>query len=464
MTVMLFHVVLLPILYLGIDRAVVRTHSELFVAVARTYVQRRVSEFNAHAASMSPAQLREFADDIMASGLVVYSVVEWNGQTIQRFAPGNRVTDIYQHEEPDQFGEGDDHIYHVVVPVHAGVQSGKLRFGFDEFPIVAHIAEARRLVFTAMFAYLVMTLAAALLLARRLAAPLEALRKLATQIAAGNLRRGIAVESGILELNELATSLERMRAELISNTEKLNMKQRLETVGTLAGGVAHEFNNILVPITIFTESALKSLAADHVAHPWLERAVGAAHRARDVIGKLLLFGGRSPPPDLTEINVAPAISEAVRLFESLRPSTVLLELRIEPATDPIVANRGQIVQVVMNLCTNAFHAIPQTGGKISISLRNVYVGDGRFVELAVADDGIGMDDATVHRIFEPFFTTRAVGQGTGLGLSLVHGILASMGASIEVMSAPNRGTTFTILFPSAVAAGRAQELEDVSHG
>jgi two-component system, cell cycle sensor histidine kinase and response regulator CckA len=251
-----------------------------------------------------------------------------------------------------------------------------------------------------------------------------------------------------MELHELANSLERMRSELVDADTRLHMKQRLETVGTLAGGVAHEFNNILVPLTLFTESALISLPADHIARPWLTRAIEAAKRAREVVGKLLLFGGRGTHSALTPMNIAPAIEEALRLFARLRPTTIELKVQIDHAVDAVSANSGHIVQIVMNLCTNALHAIPVSGGIIAVTLRNARDGESRGVELVVEDNGIGMDDKTMLRIFEPFFTTREIGKGSGLGLSVVHGLVEGMSASISVRSTPGSGTTFQILFPS----------------
>jgi signal transduction histidine kinase len=445
--VLAVHAVILPSLYWGIDRIVVRTHSELFLAVAHAYMQARVGEFASRQAAMTPRQMAEFVDEIQSSGLVVYSEIDWNGQVIRRTSDPNRA--VHVPADRDEFGKGDDQTYHLVEEIHSGDTTGSLRLGFDEAPITSHIVEARRLVVMALTIYLALIIGAAVIFARRLAAPLHRLRNDATHIAAGDRQHTLVAESRIVELHELANSLERMRSELVEADTRLHMKQRLETVGTLAGGVAHEFNNILVPLTLFTESALMSLPAQHIARPWLTRAIEAAKRAREVVGKLLLFGGRGAPSALAPMNIAPAIEEALRLFARLRPATIELKLQIDDTVDTVLANSGQIVQIVMNLCTNASYAIPQSGGMIAVTLRNVHDGDSRSVELIVKDDGIGMDDKTMLRIFEPFFTTREIGKGSGLGLSVVHGLVAGMNASISVRSAPGTGTTFQILFPSA---------------
>jgi signal transduction histidine kinase len=440
------HAVILPSLYWGIDRIVVRTHSELFLSVAHAYMQARVREFASRQASMTPQEMAQFVDDIQSSGLVVYSELDWNGQTIRRMSDTNRT--LNEPADRDEFGKGDDQTYHLVEKIRTDDKTGSLRLGFDEAPITSHIVEARVLVVIALTVYLGLIIGAAAIFARRLAAPLERLRNAATHIAAGDRQQTLGVESRIIELHELAKSLERMRSELVDADTRLHMKQRLETVGTLAGGVAHEFNNILVPLTLFTESALTSLPVEHIARPWLTRAIEAAKRAREVVSKLLLFGGRGVPSALTPMSIAPPTEEALRLFARLRPTTIELNVKIDPEVDSVLANSGHIVQIVMNLCTNASYAIPQSGGIIAVTLRNVRDADRKSVELIVEDNGIGMDDKTMQRIFEPFFTTREIGKGSGLGLSVVHGLVAGMNASISVRSAPGAGATFQILFPS----------------
>jgi signal transduction histidine kinase len=451
--VLAVHMVILPSLYWGIDRIVVRTHSDLFLGVAHAYMQRRVSEFASRQASMTPQEIAEFVADIQSSGLVVYSELDWNGQIIRRTSDPNRA--VHAPAERDEFGKGDDQTYHLVEQIHSGPKAGVLRLGFDEEQITSHIIEARILVVIALAIYLAVIISAAIIFARRLAAPLGRLRNGAMHIAVGDRHQTLGLECGILELDELAKSLEGMRSELVDADARLQAKQRLETVGTLASGVAHEFNNILVPLTLFTESALKSLAAEHVARPWLTRAIEAAQRAREVVGKLLLFGGRGAPSALAPMNITPAVEEALRLFGRLRPSVIELKVQIDPAVDAVLADSSHIVQILMNLCTNAYHAIPHSGGLIAVMLRNASDGDGEFVELIVEDSGIGMDDKTMQRIFEPFFTTREIGKGSGLGLSVVHGLVAGMGASISVQSAPGSGARFRILFPS-VRAKRAE--------
>jgi signal transduction histidine kinase len=443
---LVLHAAIVPLLYVGLDRIIVRTHSELFVAVAHGYLAARVREFDSQRFARSTEDLEAFVDEIQSSGLVEYTEVQWNGQVLRRLA--DPLHPPPERTEHDRFGEGNDRIYHVVAKLDSGGQPGTLRLGFGEAPITAHIAEARRLMVYALAAYAVAVVGAALFLARWLWRPLNLLQQRSMRVAAGDLHEELRVASGIREFDQLGASLEQMRAELVDAGAQLHRKQRLETVGTLAGGVAHEFNNILVPLTLFTESALKVIPAEHVANPWLTRAVAAARRAREVVSKLLLFSGRGPPANLTPMQIAPAVEEALRLFGSLRPSNIELDVRIDPATDLVAATSGLVVQIVMNLCTNAYQAIPPSGGRITVALGNVQQDGGKFVQLTVADTGVGMDPQTASRALEPFFTTREIGGGSGLGLAVVHGLVKSMSGGISVASELGHGTEFKILFPS----------------
>jgi signal transduction histidine kinase len=183
-------------------------------------------------------------------------------------------------------------------------------------------------------------------------------------------------------------------------------------------------------------------------------------RATSVVGKILTFGRHFDSSPSRPIDIAPAVDEGLRLFSALRPSNIELQADIATNCRPVVADATMIVQIVMNLCTNAYQSMRTTGGTLQVSLHDLTIAEnvdgiaaaGSYVELTVCDSGHGMDEATKERIFEPFFTTRDVGEGTGLGLSVVHGIAVSMGATIQVSSEPGEGATFRILMPAATAA------------
>ena len=243
---------------------------------------------------------------------------------------------------------------------------------------------------------------------------------------------------------------ERRKIEL---ERQLLHSQKLEALGTLAGGIAHDLNNALVPILALSKITLRQLQPGSTARDNLETIFVASEHARDLVKRVLAFS-RKETSAMSETRLDEVVSEALKLLRSTIPSSIQIEERIAEIA-PIRADASGIQQIVTNLVTNAVGAIGDRPGKITITVATA-TGDGcstqRELCLSVADTGKGMDEATRARIFEPFFTTKQVGEGTGLGLSIVHGIVGAHGGRIEVDSAPEKGTCFHIYLP----AGRAE--------
>jgi PAS domain S-box-containing protein len=229
--------------------------------------------------------------------------------------------------------------------------------------------------------------------------------------------------------------------------ERLRHRQRLEAVGTLAGGMAHEINNKLVPIVAFSELMLADAPADSKDRAPLSKIRQAANRIRDLVSHVLAMS-RSETPGRTIVELRTVAAGAVDLLRATLPPNVALILEAETA-GRILGNAGQIEQALVNLCTNAAHAIGNRPGEIRIALDETAAADGGQVRLRVGDTGGGMPPEVLPRIFEPFFTTKGVGEGTGLGLAIVHGIVTGHGGRMDVDSQVGRGTVFTILLPRA---------------
>lgn len=222
--------------------------------------------------------------------------------------------------------------------------------------------------------------------------------------------------------------------------------QKLEALGTLAGGIAHDLNNTLVPIMALSKLTARRFDKDTPVRNNLETIYEASERARDLVRRVLAFS-RKDEPEQNEANLAEVVREALKLMRATVPTSIRLDAAIAEVP-AIRADGSQIHQVITNLISNAAAAIPNGMGTITVSLATAARAKGaNDVCLSVADTGCGMDEATMQRIFEPFFTTKAVGQGTGLGLSIVHGIVTSHGGHIEVKSAPGKGTRFDLYFP-----------------
>lgn len=256
----------------------------------------------------------------------------------------------------------------------------------------------------------------------------------------------------------------RVRAEITARDleGQLRQSQKMETVGTLAGGIAHDFNNILSPIMGYADLALTDLPAGHPARDDIDQVLKAARRARDLVKQMLVFSRRG---DQTRhpVQLHLVVNDALKLIRSLLPSNIELSQRVLNQNDTVLADAGQIHQVIMNLTTNAAFAMRGKGGVLRVELgceeldaeraRNIGgLEPGSYVVLSVIDQGEGMDRATLGRVFEPFFTTKRPGEGTGLGLSVVHGIVHSHGGGVEVKSVLGEGTAFRAYFPPAAAA------------
>ena len=242
---------------------------------------------------------------------------------------------------------------------------------------------------------------------------------------------------------------------------QLRASQKMQAVGTMAGGIAHDFNNILSAILGNVRLAMMDSNAQSQAYTSLQEIDKAGRRARDLVQQILTFS-RNERPRRSVINLADVLQETARLVRVTLPPTVDFEIREHPDCPPVMANAIQVEQAILNLCTNAILALGQDRGRVTVELestaldalaaRALGLEPGQFVALRVSDSGKGMDAATLDRIFEPFFTTRQVGQGTGLGLPVVHGIMQAHEGAVAVRSSPGHGSTFTLYFPSTLVA------------
>lgn len=239
--------------------------------------------------------------------------------------------------------------------------------------------------------------------------------------------------------------------------KRIQAKHNLESVGTLASGIAHEFNNYLSVIIGCLQLAIKGIPCDHRYHPYLTLASKAADNAKDMVQKMLSFS-RQAQVTKTPLNLAYHLKESIKFLMASLPNHIRVSTDIADSPGLVLSAPSQIQQVVINLGTNAAHAMKEHGGHLSISLRRVEVGEedgevkidlppGPYQMLTFVDDGVGMEPFVQERIFEPFFTTKDAGQGTGMGLSVVHGIVKSCGGEITVSSQLGGGTKFQICFP-----------------
>ena len=237
--------------------------------------------------------------------------------------------------------------------------------------------------------------------------------------------------------------------------EYARQSQKMEAIGTLAGGIAHDFNNILFAILAYSEMVSDDLPKDSEDYDNIQVVITAANRAKELVNQILTFS-RKKEPQVVPLNLTTYVKEVSKMLRATIPAMIQFKQELEPITASVLADPTEMHQVILNLCTNAAQAIGDQKGVLEIGLREVEIETvaamtsdldlppGRYVLLTVSDDGIGMTPETKRRIFEPFFTTKPPGFGTGMGLSVVHGILSSIGAGISVESAVGKGAKFTI--------------------
>ncbi len=267
----------------------------------------------------------------------------------------------------------------------------------------------------------------------------------------------VGVAGDITDIVETSTEAERLRAQL-------QQAQKMEALGNLAAGVAHDFNNLLTGINGFVELASTSLAPGHEATELLAQARRGALSARDLVRRILNFSRSRPDQPRALVNLADTVRDTAPLLSAAMPGNVSISIAIDCAEAMVLADPGQMQQVLMNLCTNAAHAIGANPGQIHVSLEaweleadllrrlTPACAAGRYIRLAIRDSGCGMSEETRRRIFEPFFTTKK--EGTGLGLAIVRDIVAAHEGGLEVESQPGRGSTFAVYLP---AAGQTQQ-------
>ena len=233
--------------------------------------------------------------------------------------------------------------------------------------------------------------------------------------------------------------------------------QRMEAMGTLAGGVAHDFNNILAAIVGYVELTMLDVAEVTKVKHNLEEVLRASKRARDLVNQILAFS-RQSQHELKPVEITPIVKETLKLLRASLPSTIEIRHHVEPLTGAIEADPTQIHQVLMNLCTNAAHAMGEEGGLLEVSVTkvdvdasttplNLEIDPGPYLRISVRDTGHGMTSEVLERIFDPYFTTKDKGKGTGLGLAVVHGIVISHKGGICAESEPGTGTCFHVYFP-----------------
>jgi signal transduction histidine kinase len=490
---LLIHAVLMPVLFLALETAVARTLTNAFLDDARHYARVIADGLETVDFDSGTATVVEYLDSAILGGRSNYAVLMYEGTAIASSLLDSHETDLFQ--EDFEFGEHGDETYYLSLPVWLDSHMGVLRLGFDEAPNTEHFEIVRSTIIYSLLAYMLLVLLASGYLGSTVVKPLKWLQTASRAVSSGEVDKELETQSSLVEIQELTADLEKMRSKLVginahlkreiadrelAESERRNLErylrhaQRLESLGTLAGGVAHEFNNVLQPVLLYTDLALEDLPKASPTAKNLRRVLDLANRARSLSQQILTFGRQDTDTELELFNLTPVVHEALTMIRALLPATVDIRADINHDIGNVRCDPAQIKQLLVNLCNNAFRALAATQGYILISLKEVIVPSqmaseylnlraGEYVVLQVTDTGVGMDKKTAERAFEPFFTTQDVGQGTGLGLSVVHGIVVRHDGEIILESEAGKGTMVRIYLPLADEDVREQEGKRESH-
>lgn len=264
----------------------------------------------------------------------------------------------------------------------------------------------------------------------------------------------------VMIIRDISERVQAQRA-LQDSEARLRQAQKMEAIGTLAGGIAHDFNNILVPILGYAQIVRESLSEPGPCREYMDEILTAGYRAKSLVSQILSFS-RSSDQQPEPIHLSLITQEVSKLLRASLPSTIQINLELHADEDVIAADPTRIHQVLMNLCSNAAYAMQFSGGALTIAVNDhegpllgwgakEELGPGQFLRLSVSDEGEGIDPAIMHRVFDPFFTTKRHGEGTGMGLAVVHGIVSGYNGAVSVETAYGSGTTMHVYLPKTSA-------------
>ncbi len=386
LAVLLSHAVLLPLLSYGVLALVQNVQEEMFIDHVRIYSRVFADQMQSDGQLANEERIVEALDSSILGGRCVHAAFELDGRRLLSSMMDNEDGDKF--EEDFSFGEHGDNVYYLSTPLVVGNAMAVLELGFDEVPTMLDMDSVRSNILTIVFIYLLVTVFLAMFLSTLVSSPLQRLRRDSHKIASGDYTRHMSVDSEIVEIKELTSDLEHMRSTLVGINARLEGEiasreaaeeerrkaethlrhmHRLQSIGTMAGGVAHEFNNVLLPILLYTDLALEDLPDDSPIRPNLERVLRLANRAKGLSEQILTFGRPSGEVMTVHADVAPILDEAMSMVRALIPASIEIKIEIQRPLGPIECDTNEVQQLVVNLCSNAYKALLKGDGSIRVA-------------------------------------------------------------------------------------------------
>jgi signal transduction histidine kinase len=464
LTVFIVNLFTLPLLYALLTQAVYNSASEVFVNHVRSY-SRFLADIIERDHLSDEEGIMELLDIAVLSSHGKFAQLDYDEQSLRSSLLGDSETVGYK--EDFSFGENGDGTYFLAVLTTFGSKQATLKLGFDESQTQSQIGNLKLQVAALLLAFFTIVMIMAVLFARLLCKPLVVLQGMSNAVAKGDYNVHLTTDSRFREVISLTEDLEHMRAELVGINEsltcemhkrqiaqdkalktqkKLHHAQKLQSIGTLTSGVAHEFNNLLQPIMMHAEEILEEMEEDDGLRDDVRRILDSSERARELVSKILAFS-REPDEDSGQpVSLQEIVVDVLGWMRSAIPSGVTIKTQLHKQCPAVKGSAEELRQIVVILVTNAYLAIGDKDGTINVAVSSASQQE-HAVQLRVYDNGCGIEPTLIDRVFEPFFSTRAVGQGTGLGLYIARGIVMRHGGDISISSVAGRDTIVDVRLP-----------------
>ena len=474
--------ILLPILGTTILYFAEKSSIDTFVTNVRSYTRLIGDALESGNQLQDGDAVRNILDAVVLGGNGLYAQLIIDNKSI--LSELSQIENVGTNIQDLGFDQHNDDTYFLSAYLGDTDHKATLIVGFDEKPIKAEIASTRQTILVLFTTVLFASVVLLFVISHRLTQPIKSLQLHSKRVISGTPNQPLFARSGLLEIDDLAQVLEAMRSQLVGSNEQLQLEidnrihaeqerskiekllqhaQRIEAIGTFAGGLAHEINNQLQPILLNLEILKLGFDQTQDNTVKLSKVIDRVIQTRKVVSKMMLFSQQTKQVDEAPVILDEVIMETAKWLQATIPVDISVQVDLLDQQTEVKADPAQLHQVFVNLFNNSIQAMAQGGGNLSIQTKSNSISSLStapenasftskttsvdFILITVSDTGVGMTSQLLQRAFDPYFTSRTAGEGTGLGLSIVHGIITSLGGTVEISSELQAGTTVTISLP-----------------